>query len=301
LEEINMKPNTLPLLCDPITHEPLRLDVEPGPDGSTHEVLISVRSGQRFPIRDAIPLFLRDSDVLGLNKKYQELYNRMAPFYDLMMRSYALLRSGGEGKRRGEYLQELEIKAGDRVLEVSIGTGGNLRYLPRTARYFGLDISWGMLKRCQRNLKARGMEAELFLGAAEALPFNDQVFDVVFHMGGINFFNDRARAINEMIRVAKPGTKILIVDETERQAKSAARVPGANEFYGNRKEVISAPVDLVPAEMQNVAVKDIWTGELYCLTFRKPPAEGTRRWEPAFTYKNQWHSTSTMPDSVGAI
>jgi ubiquinone/menaquinone biosynthesis C-methylase UbiE len=286
LEEINMKPNTIPLLCDPITHEPLRLDVEPGPDGSTHEVLVSVRSGQRFLIRDGIPLFLRDSDVTGQNKKYQELYNRMAPLYDLMMRSYAFLRSGGEGKRRGEYLRELEIEAGDRVLEVSIGTGGNLRYLPRMARYFGLDISGGMLKRCQRNLKAWGMEAELFLGAAEALPFNDQVFDVVFHMGGINFFNDKAHAINEMIRVAKPGTKILVVDETERQARSAARVPGAYEFYGNRKEVISAPVDLVPPEMQDVVVKDIWAGELYCLTFRKPLVESTHRWEPAATQRS---------------
>jgi len=296
-----MRPNTLPLLCHPVTREPLRLVAEPGPDGSSQEKLVSVKSGEEFPIRDGIPIFLRDSDVSGPNKRYQELYNHFAPFYDLSMKVGAFLKSGGEERRRREYLQELSIKAGDRVLEVSIGTGGNLRYLPRTARYFGLDISWGMLKRCQRNLKAWGMEAELFLGAAEALPFNDHVFDVVFHMGGINFFNDKARAINEMIRVAKPGTKILIVDETERQAKSAARVPGANEFYGNRKEVISAPVDLVPAEMQDVAVKDIWTGELYCLTFRKPPAEGTRRWEPAFTYKNQWHSAPTMPDSVGAI
>lgn len=33
-------------------------------------------------------------------------------------------------------------------------------------------------------------------------------FDTVFHVGGINFFNDRARAISEMIRVARPGTKL---------------------------------------------------------------------------------------------
>jgi ubiquinone/menaquinone biosynthesis C-methylase UbiE len=197
----------------------------------------------------------------------------MAPFYDLSMRAYAFLRSGGERKRRGEYLKELEIKAGDRVLEVSIGTGGNLRYLSRTAQYFGLDISWGMLKRCQRNLKAWRMEAELFLGVAEALPFNDQVFDVVFHMGGINYFSEKARAINEMIRVAKPGTKILIVDESEQAAKAYERVPDASQFYGNRKEVISAPVDLVPGDMQDVVVKDIWNGELYCLTFRIPQTE----------------------------
>jgi ubiquinone/menaquinone biosynthesis C-methylase UbiE len=50
----------------------------------------------------------------------------------------------------------------------------------------------------------------------ENLPFADNSFDVVFHCGGINFFNDKQKAILEMIRVAKPGTKLQIVDETER-------------------------------------------------------------------------------------
>ena len=219
-----MKPNTLPFLCNPVTHEPLRLVVRPGSDGSVQEKLVSVKSGEEFPIRDGIPIFLRDADVSGSNKKYQELYNHIAPFYDLSTQVFAFLKSGGEGKRRTEYLQQLDIKAGDRVLQVSVGTGGNLRYLPRTAKYFGLDISWGMLKRCQKNLKAWGMEAELFLGAAEYLPFDDETFDVVFHRGGINFFSDKARAIQEMIRVAKPGTKIMIVDENESEAPIARQV-----------------------------------------------------------------------------
>ena len=49
---------------------------------------------------------------------------------------------------------------------------------------------------------------------AEDLPFKDNEFDIVFHVGGINFFNDKALAIQEMIRVAKKDSKILIADET---------------------------------------------------------------------------------------
>jgi len=289
-----MKPNTLPFLCNPITHESLRVVVRPGPDGSVQEKLVSVKSGEEFPIRDGIPIFLRDADVSGSNKKYQELYNHIAPFYDLSTQVFAFLKSGGEGKRRTEYLQQLDIKAGDRVLQVSVGTGGNLRYLPRTAKYFGLDISWGMLKRCQKNLKALDMEAELFLGAAEYLPFDDGAFDGVFHMGGINFFSDRARAVQEMIRVAKPGTKLMIVDENEQVAKKLERAPVAGKFYGNRTEMISAPVDLVPAGMQEIKVRDVCNGDLYCLTFRKPQAEGTLRWEPALTQRLVWHSTPAL-------
>jgi len=48
----------------------------------------------------------------------------------------------------------------------------------------------------------------------------------VFHVGGINFFSDKARAIREMLRVAKPGSKIIIADETsdfiDQQYKKAA-------------------------------------------------------------------------------
>ncbi len=280
-----MKPNTLPFLCNPVTHEPLRLVAEPDSDGSVQDKLVSVKSGEEFPIRDGIPIFLRDSDVSGPNKRYQELYNHIAPFYDFSMKVGAFLKSGGEGKRRTEYLQQLEIKAGDRVLEVSIGTGGNLRYLPRTAKYFGLDISWGMLKRCQKNLKARGIETELFLGAAEYLPFDDEAFDVVFHMGGINFFSDKAQAIQDMVRVAKPGTKIMIVDENERVAQKYE----------------TAPMDLVPAGMQEVKVRDVCNGDLYCLTFRKPQAEGVRRWEPAPTRQHSRRPTPALQENIGVM
>ena len=289
-----MKPNTLPLLCNPVTREPLRLIAGPGPNGNLQEKLVGIKTGKEFPIRDGIPIFLRDADVSGSNRKYQELYNHIAPFYDLSTQVFALLKSGGERRRRHEYLQELDIQAGDRVLEVSVGTGGNLRYLPKTAKYFGLDLSWGMLRRCQKNLKARGMEAELFLGAAEHLPFDDGAFDVVFHMGGINFFNDKARAIQEMIRVARPGTKLMIVDENEHVAQKLEKVPVAGRFYSSRTEAISAPVDLVPAGMQEIEVKDVCNGDLYCLTFIKPQVEGVRRWEPAPAQRPAWGSNTAL-------
>jgi ubiquinone/menaquinone biosynthesis C-methylase UbiE len=38
------------------------------------------------------------------------------------------------------------------VLEVSVGTGANIPHLRSDSEVFGLDISWGMLKRCQKHL-----------------------------------------------------------------------------------------------------------------------------------------------------
>lgn len=265
-----MDPRVLALLADPMTHAPLKLVSGAGVD----ESLVNPASGRVFPIRDSIPVFLDDADVTGHNRRYQRLYDRLAPVYDLSLRIYALLKSGGLKRRRMEYLQDMEIGVGQSVLEVSIGTGANLRYLPRQAQYFGLDISWGMLRRCRRQAGRWGVRVALFQGAAEHLPFREASFDAVLHMGGINFFNDIGQALREMIRVARPGTKFVIVDETEGFAKKFEKAAVAGAFYAGRPRTIASPVDLLPTGLQEVQSREICGGELYCLTFRKPPLNG---------------------------
>jgi ubiquinone/menaquinone biosynthesis C-methylase UbiE len=265
-----MKPETLALLRDPVTHDALDLETASGRRGRPQEVLINPKTGRRFPIRDGIPLFLPEGGVSGSNRRYQTLYDRIAPFYDLSTRFFAWWKGMSVETRLREYLDELEIAEGSLVLEVSVGTGRNWQFLPRGAAYFGLDISWRMLQQCRRNVARWKLRSALFWGAAEQLPFRDNAFDAVFHFGGINFFNDKAAAVREMIRVAKPGAKFVIGDENEELAKKYERLPVTGEFYGRRETAISAPVVLLPAGMQEANVKTIAGGDLYCLTFRKP-------------------------------
>jgi ubiquinone/menaquinone biosynthesis C-methylase UbiE len=265
-----MKPETVALLCSPGTHESLRLVSVPGSDRHAEEMLVGVHSGERFRVRDGIPLLLDESKVTGYDQRYQRFYNRIAGLYDAAIKLFANLAGRGEEHFRGEYLRELDVQDGDRVLEVSIGTGANLHYLPVKAAYFGVDISWGMLKRCQRNLQRWQLEAELILGNAEELPLCDESFDAVLHVGGINAFNDRAQAIREMVRVARPGSKIVIVDETAKMMASFAWIPSAREWLQQHAERFSAPVGLVPEGMTEVRATEFAKGNMYCLTFRKP-------------------------------
>lgn len=211
-------------------------------------------------MRDGINIFLDEDAVSGQNRESRILYNIIAPFYDLPYTLYDAITGGGAERIRREYLKELDIEAGDAVLEVCIGTGVNIRYLQPEANYSGLDISLAMLRKCRKNLNRWDRQAQLFLSEAECLPFKKNTFDVVFHMGGINFFNDKAQAIREMVRVAKPGTKLLIVDETEMYARRR---------HG-KTPLIMAPVSLLPAEVENVRYQDARGSRLYCLTFRKP-------------------------------
>jgi ubiquinone/menaquinone biosynthesis C-methylase UbiE len=221
-------------------------------------------------VRDGIPLLLDETKVSGFNQQYQGVYNRVAGVYDIAIRLFARLVGKGEEHFRRQYLHELEVQDGGRVLEVSIGTGANLRYFSINVNYYGLDISWGMLKRCQKNLKQWQREAELILGNAEELPVFDETFDGVLHVGGINAFNDPAKAIGEMIRVARAGSKIVIVDETAKMMESMAWMPSIRKWLREHGERFSAPIGLVPEGMIDVHARNFANGNMYCLTFRKP-------------------------------
>jgi ubiquinone/menaquinone biosynthesis C-methylase UbiE len=128
-----------------------------------------------------------------------------------------------------------------------------------------------MLKRCKRKARKLKRGVELVFGSAEHLPFRDQSFDSVFHVGGINFFNDKAQAIREMIRVARPGTRILIADEEEQVVReNYERNRFIRKYFQNRTEPVHAPIDLVPQEMGEIKLESAFDGKLYVLCFRKP-------------------------------
>jgi hypothetical protein len=77
--------------------------------------------------------------------------------------------------------------------------------------------------------------------------------------------------ITEMIRVAKPGTKILIVDETEKVLSGQyQKNPLTRRYFAGRDQAVFCPIDLLPAEMGEIKAREFEEGKLYCLTFRKP-------------------------------
>jgi len=80
------------------------------------------------------------------------------------------------------------------------------------------------------------------------LPFRDNSFDMVFHVGGINFFSDRRKALAEMFRVARAGSKLIVSDETEEVVTGVyQRVPFVKNFFQKRTAPVVSPTDLLPA------------------------------------------------------
>ncbi|MGB8020824.1 MAG: methyltransferase domain-containing protein [Candidatus Nanopelagicales bacterium] len=230
-----------------------------------------------YPVRDGIAHFVDIAELGPQDRRFAHLYDWFSWVYAAFTRVGFALIGTSEARGRSEVLDRLEPRGG-RVLEVSVGPGSNLPYLvgrPDVGEVHALDISIGQLRRCRALVRRRGWAVPLYLASAEALPFQDGTFDAVLHIGGINFFDDKAQALAEMARVARPGVRVVVVDEKERGARAYERtLPGfRRSFRGGRPEV-SAPVDDIPEGMLHVAVTDVWRGWFYCLEFVTPPQAG---------------------------
>jgi ubiquinone/menaquinone biosynthesis C-methylase UbiE len=175
-----------------------------------------------------------------------------------------------EVELRRAFVDSLHIKPGDRVLATSIGTGSDLPFLPRNCDFYGVDLSAGMLRICLKKKRKLGASAELFLGQAEHLPFLDESFDVVYQMGGINFFSDQAGAIREMVRVARPGSRIVIMDETEKVAQRLEHIPGIRAWFRHQHRPIVPPTGLIPPGMEQLVYRELYDGQAWYVSFRKP-------------------------------
>lgn len=258
------------------------LDVLACPNCAKALVLVPLAGGEGYhcpicqkdyPVVGGIVQFIEQQELSGLNLRLSRAYDLFSWVYRAFSKIAFAYIGMPEDQGRREITDRLEPKGG-RVLEVSIGPGVNLPYLvgrPDVGEIYGLDISSGQLYRCRDYSARREWDVQLQLGNAEQLPYQDEVFDGVFHVGGINFFNDKKKAIAEMVRVARPGTRILICDENEKGAQAYERfLPGFKRTLGGEREAIEAPVALVPPGMQDLRVFDVWNGWMYCIEFRKP-------------------------------
>ena len=107
----------------------------------------------------------------------------------------------------------LEIKPGDRVLEVGVGTGLNLPLYPRDCEVTGIDISEGMLRKADERVRTYGMtNAKLMVMDASKLEFPENSFDRVIATYVISAVPDPVKTLLEMRRVCKPSGHLVILN-----------------------------------------------------------------------------------------
>ncbi len=131
-------------------------------------------------------------------------YGRWAPVYDMIF---------GPVFRRGRLdAVAAAERIGGRILEVGVGTGLSLPSYSSGMRVVGIDISEPMLDKARRRVQQEtlGHVESIAVGDAENIDFPTASFDVVVAQYVVTAVPKPERALDEFVRVARPGGEIII-------------------------------------------------------------------------------------------
>jgi phosphatidylethanolamine/phosphatidyl-N-methylethanolamine N-methyltransferase len=116
-------------------------------------------------------------------------------------------------RSRAEAIRLLELKPGDRVLEVGVGTGLSLSLYPGHCRVIGIDLTGKMLERGARRVNEEGLHhVHLQQQDAAAMAFHNDSFDAVLAAYVISTVPDSKAVLAEMSRVCRPGGVIVLLN-----------------------------------------------------------------------------------------
>ena len=117
----------------------------------------------------------------------------------------------------GNPLSMVELKLGDRVLDLGSGAGGDVllsaRRVGPEGKVWGLDMTPEMLDRARaRALESGVSNAEFLEGYIEDIPLPDASVDVVISNCVIVLSADKSAVFKEIARVLVPGGRVAIAD-----------------------------------------------------------------------------------------
>lgn len=139
--------------------------------------------------------------------------HEVAAMFDTVAKRYDItndvLSAGQTRSWRSAVTKALAIQRGDRVLDLAAGTGTSSQPMREQGAFVvPTDFSIGMLKVGRNRLPQLPFTA----GDALRLPFRDESFDAVTISFGLRNVNDVDAALREMLRVTRPGGRIVVCE-----------------------------------------------------------------------------------------
>lgn len=147
----------------------------------------------------------------------RSMFDRIASVYDPMNTA---MTAGLHHRWRARAADLARVAPGSRVLDVATGTGDLALELARRVapdgEVLGSDFSEGMLERARTKAAAHSAGAEVRFEWADAmqLPYADAAFDAATVGFGARNFTDLDRGLAEMVRVVRPGGRVVVLEIT---------------------------------------------------------------------------------------
>jgi phosphatidylethanolamine/phosphatidyl-N-methylethanolamine N-methyltransferase len=183
-----------------------------------------------------------------------KVYENIAWFYDLTFGP--ALHPG-----RVQAIQRLAIAPGDRILEVGVGTGINACLYPRDCRVTGIDLSAPMLEKARdRFARKRISNVRLHEMDASALKFANDTFDIVYAPYVISVVPDPVAVVHEMIRVCRPGGRVVFLNHFRSENAVLARLERAIAPFAVHigfKSDLDLPAFLAQASLNPVSIEKV--------------------------------------------
>ncbi|MBG9344728.1 demethylmenaquinone methyltransferase [Corynebacterium diphtheriae] len=206
-----------------------------------------------------------------------KMFDGVGKNYDI---TNTVLSFGRDKKWREKTRERLQLKAGERVLDLAAGTAVSTVELTRSGAWVvACDFSQGMLE------AGKDRNVPKVVGDGMKLPFADNSFDAVTISYGLRNVHDFRMALREMARVTKPGGRITIAEF------STPNLPGFKTIY---KEYLTKLLPLI--------AKVVGTNpEAY-----EYLAESIRAWPEreelaAAINENGWHDAGWQNLSLGIV
>ncbi len=145
------------------------------------------------------------------------MFDRISGVYDVLN---TVMTAGLHHSWRVRAADMARVGAGSHVLDVATGTGDLAIELARrvspTGEVIASDFSEGMLDRARAKSAAGGLEVNPRFEWADALdlPYPDDRFDAATVGFGARNFSDLTRGIAEMVRVVRPGGRVVVLEMT---------------------------------------------------------------------------------------
>ena len=155
---------------------------------------------------------------MATRKNSNIAYKIYAPVYDRVFAP-----TFAEGHTR--MVEALDAQSGERVLEVGVGTGISLRHYVAGVRVDALDFSAAILKKAQKRLDRGEVVADVTLYQMDAhkLEFIDETFDHAVVAHAIAVVAEPDVVLREMMRVTKPGGRLVIVNHYKEEPGKLSR------------------------------------------------------------------------------